>query len=1292
MYTHLVFSVEVIPYVKFPQNALLSGGFMWLIILLWIVVGCVIGLIVEDTLWPSRFGLLVNIVVGAVGALVGGYVNQQVRFGRFGVILLTVLGALLFLWILRWFGRGKQTKPAESDKTKTSHADSSTADAIATGAAVTGAAGALAAAALSDAEATETKANTPPVALEDALLDVQLPEVKSPTGAPLSVEFPDVNAGLQETQTAVASQVDDLQARAEAKLDELKTDLEAAVPNVQLPDAELPAVHVPAVELPDVNAKISEVQAGVAGQGEEVKATIEGQLADAKTGLEAILPDVQLPEAKLPDGALPETHLPEVNVPSVAIGLGAAALGAASLGLAGGEQPAVTLPDVELPDVNAKLDEVHDAVEGQLGAVKTELETALPNVQLPEAKLPDWALPAVELPDVNAKLADVQAGVEGQLGDIKTGIEGQLDDAKTSLEAALPGVKLPEAKLPDVTLPDVELPEVNAPTVAAGLGIAALGDAGLSLADGEKPELVSPGVELPDMNAKLADVQADVEGQLDEWQAGLEGQLSDVKTSLEGALPGVQLPEATLPAVTLPTVELPDVHAKLADARADVQGQVDEWQANVEDQLSGVKTELEAALPSVELPEVTLPAVTLPDVNAKLADVQADIEGQLGDLKTGIEGQLDEVNAGVEAALPAMPLPEAALPDGTSARVELPTVELPDVSAPAVAVGISAIALDAAGLDLADSEAPNVTSPSVDLPEGNAKLAEVQTGSEGQHDEWQAGVEAPTVAGVDLSLAEEQRALTSPAVELPTVELPEMQATLADVPTGAETQPGEWHTDVDTQVDLTALDAVSSDVDSKVNGGQAASASEVADLPATMHEPVESTTVDVAAVLPEGQPLTAQLSTSEGAEPVAAFETPQIEPEGALPELQPSDSTTGALATGLGAAALGVTIWGAESRPAQAELPRTTVLDASFVSPSDEIAEPGDNNTVEGALPGVELPGWEAAAPPEEQVETKVTHGVTPLTHDASTTSLFDAGDDISEGWGELAPTLPDLLSTDAPAPIEHAQLVESKASAAGVQPDASLADEQTVSLATQDGGDATGVEAVLPDGQPTEAVTPSPVAEQSQVSGAMPAAEAQPAILSAVPTPPTEPADVIGTVASAAPVLPSESRAAVPVAVGVANEPKEKPVESTPGENYPDDLTEVLGIGRVYEQKLYQHGIFTFAQLAEADPRLLKQYTDAMDASNVGDWPRQAARLVKKHKRENAYYSGPVPDKFANIPGISESTEQRLYMLGLFTYEQLAAASVAQVETILTPAQRIAEVNVAPWIAKAAELARKKE
>jgi len=196
---------------------------------------------------------------------------------------------------------------------------------------------------------------------------------------------------------------------------------------------------------------------------------------------------------------------------------------------------------------------------------------------------------------------------------------------------------------------------------------------------------------------------------------------------------------------------------------------------------------------------------------------------------------------------------------------------------------------------------------------------------------------------------------------------------------------------------------------------------------------------------------------------------------------------------------------------------------------------------------------------------------------------------------------------------------------------------------------------------------------------------------LPAVPTPPTEPADVIGAVASAAPVLPSESRASVPVAVEGTNEPKEKPVESSPGENYPDDLTEVLGIGRVYEQKLYQHGIFTFAQLAEADPRLLKQYTDAMDASNVGDWPRQAAKLAKKHKRENAYYSGPVPDKFANIPGISESTEQRLYILGLFTYEQLAAASVAQIETILTPAQRIAEVNVAPWIAKAAEFARKK-
>jgi small subunit ribosomal protein S2 len=60
-----------------------------------------------------------------------------------------------------------------------------------------------------------------------------------------------------------------------------------------------------------------------------------------------------------------------------------------------------------------------------------------------------------------------------------------------------------------------------------------------------------------------------------------------------------------------------------------------------------------------------------------------------------------------------------------------------------------------------------------------------------------------------------------------------------------------------------------------------------------------------------------------------------------------------------------------------------------------------------------------------------------------------------------------------------------------------------------------------------------------------------------------------------------------------------------------PDDLTKVKGIGKVYQERLNEAGIYSFAQLIEIDPAKLAEITKAIEAANVDDWARQARELM---------------------------------------------------------------------------------
>jgi predicted flap endonuclease-1-like 5' DNA nuclease len=147
-----------------------------------------------------------------------------------------------------------------------------------------------------------------------------------------------------------------------------------------------------------------------------------------------------------------------------------------------------------------------------------------------------------------------------------------------------------------------------------------------------------------------------------------------------------------------------------------------------------------------------------------------------------------------------------------------------------------------------------------------------------------------------------------------------------------------------------------------------------------------------------------------------------------------------------------------------------------------------------------------------------------------------------------------------------------------------------------------------------------------------------------------------------------------------------------TRSKNYPDNLSLIKGIGDVYKFRLYSAGIFTWHQLAETDVETLRTATNAYPGSNVDEWGEQARALAEKHGREDAYYTGPVPDDLTEIIGIGPVGERTLYRAGICTYSQLAGATVAELQSLFPVAIAGDEPNFSQWIRLAIDLANRKD
>jgi predicted flap endonuclease-1-like 5' DNA nuclease len=141
-----------------------------------------------------------------------------------------------------------------------------------------------------------------------------------------------------------------------------------------------------------------------------------------------------------------------------------------------------------------------------------------------------------------------------------------------------------------------------------------------------------------------------------------------------------------------------------------------------------------------------------------------------------------------------------------------------------------------------------------------------------------------------------------------------------------------------------------------------------------------------------------------------------------------------------------------------------------------------------------------------------------------------------------------------------------------------------------------------------------------------------------------------------------------------------------------PQHLSDVKGIGTVYEQKLYEAGIGTFWVLANLENEQLKKLLDIQDFQNVNldELRADALRLAQETNSIGRVWNRMQPDDFEAIGGIGYTYEKRLYDAGVCTYRALAEATIEQLHQICKPpAFRVPDFAV--WIAAAKKLLERK-
>jgi predicted flap endonuclease-1-like 5' DNA nuclease len=142
-----------------------------------------------------------------------------------------------------------------------------------------------------------------------------------------------------------------------------------------------------------------------------------------------------------------------------------------------------------------------------------------------------------------------------------------------------------------------------------------------------------------------------------------------------------------------------------------------------------------------------------------------------------------------------------------------------------------------------------------------------------------------------------------------------------------------------------------------------------------------------------------------------------------------------------------------------------------------------------------------------------------------------------------------------------------------------------------------------------------------------------------------------------------------------------------------PQHLSDVKGIGSVYETRLYAAGIGSYwdlAHLSDDDLQQMLGLTNLQrERTNFPAIRADALRLAEESKSKGRKWSRHAPDDFEPLKGIGHMFEKRLYDAGICTYKALANATVEELAEICHAPARL-KPDYALWIRQAKRLAAK--
>ena len=145
-----------------------------------------------------------------------------------------------------------------------------------------------------------------------------------------------------------------------------------------------------------------------------------------------------------------------------------------------------------------------------------------------------------------------------------------------------------------------------------------------------------------------------------------------------------------------------------------------------------------------------------------------------------------------------------------------------------------------------------------------------------------------------------------------------------------------------------------------------------------------------------------------------------------------------------------------------------------------------------------------------------------------------------------------------------------------------------------------------------------------------------------------------------------------------------------------PQHLSDIHGIGTVFEQRLFENGIGTFfevAHMSDEDMTKALQITGEMVKSvDFNAIRTDALRLAKETDTQGRTWSGEEPDDFEPIDGIGHTFEKRLYDAGICTYRALLNTPQPEIERIISKGKKlVTKPDIPYWFKQATELLAKK-